>query len=500
MRRLKIAMLLSVLMMLASTTLVSAQFAYGTPFATSITYQNVGTADANVQFSFYNEKSGTAVIVSRTIAANAGSSLFVGGLSGTETLPSGFKGSAVLSANQPIVATLVQIPQPGATSPIRNRPLSNGFRNASTNVLLATVLKNKFNFNSVCSIQNAEANSAIDLSLTFFDADNPGNAPIVITEAGVPVGAAKYYDMGSVAQLPQFPAVFNGSATVTAVRSGGAQAANIVGSCIEQQTNGVGTYAFEGITAGNASMFVATALCNVFGGNSTSYAVQNVDPATAANVTVTYRGINNATQAPVTQTATATINPGAKSSFVACNAGVGDNFTGAATVTSNVPIVVIAKVFGSSRSTAWLGEAQGSSTLALPYVRYSSDANYETGNFQRTFIAIQNVATTAVSNVAVEYRDKNGGLVGTHTIASIGPGEKANSNATLATPAAGKTAADLLNFGNPESNPGGGFGGAAMVVGPAGSTLIAVARVETRDTFANPRVHVAEDYNGISIQ
>lgn len=500
MRRFKMVALLGALMMLlASTSLVSAQAAYGTPFATSITYQNVGTADTTVQFSFYNEKSGTAVTVSRPIAANAGSSLFVGGLSGNEALPANFRGSAVLSAGQPIVATLVQIPQPSTTSPIRNRPLSNGFREATSNVLLATVLKNRFNFNSICSIQNAEANSAIDITLNFVDAANPGNQ-ITLTESGIPVGAAKYYDVANTTQFPQFPGVFNGSATVTAVRTGGSQPANIVGSCIEQQTNGVGTYAFEGITAGSQNMFVATALCNVFGGNSTSYAVQNIDTATNANVTVTYRGINNATQAPVNRTATATISPGAKSSFIACDAGVGDNFTGAAAISSNVPIVVIAKVFGSSRTTAWLGEAQGSPKLALPYVRYSDDGSFATGNFQRTFIAIQNVASSTVNNVVVEYRDKNGGLVGTHTIASIASGEKANTNATLATPAAGKTPADLLNFGNPQSNPGGGFGGAAMVVGPAGSQLIAVARVETRDTFANPNVTVAEDYNGIPIQ
>jgi hypothetical protein len=501
MRRLRIVALLGALMMLvASTGLVSAQVAYGTPFATSITYQNVGNANTTVQFSFFGEKSASPVVVSREIAANAGSSLFVGGLTGTEALPSGFKGSAVLSASQPVVATLVQIAQPG-NNPVRNRPLSNGFRESSSNVLLATVLKNRFNYNSICSIQNAESNSNIDITLRFFDADNPGNPPIELTEQNIPPGSAKYYDIASPTQFPtQFPNVFNGSATVTAVRSGGSQAAQIVGSCIEMQTNGVGTYAFEGITQGNPNMFVATALCNAFGGNSTSYAVQNVDPSTAANVTVTYRGINTQTNAQVTQTASATINPGAKNSFVACNANVGDNFSGAATISSNVPIVVIAKVFGSSRSTAWLGEAQGSSKLALPYVRYSSDANFATGNFQRTFIAVQNVASSAVNNVVIEYRDKNGGLVGTHTIASIAAGEKANSNATLATPAAGKTAADLLNFGNPESNPGGGFGGAAMVVGPAGSQLIAVARVETRDTFANPNVTVAEDYNGLAIQ
>lgn len=488
MPRVKIAALLSGLMMLASASLVSAQqVAYGTPFATSITYQNVGSASAQVQFSFYNEKTGTAVEVNRTIAQNAGDSLFVGGLTGNEALPTAFKGSAVLSANQPIVATLVQIAQPSATTQVKNRPLSNGFSSASSNVLLATVLKNKFNFNSVFSIQNADT-APIDITLTFINADDPSAADVTITETNIPVGAAKYYDMGQLAQLPN---VFNGSAEVTAVRTGTTTAANIVGSSIEQQTTGLSTYAFEGVTTGSNPVFVATALCDVFGGARTSYAVQN-DGTAATDVTVTYTGINNATKDAVTKTATQSVDPGAKKSFVACDAGVGANFTGAATISADQPLVVIAKVFGAGLGTAWLGEAQGSDRLALPYVRYSDDANYTTGKYQRAFIAIQNVGSAAVDGVTVEYRDKNGNVVGTHTLASIAPGAKANTNATLAT----GDAAKLQLFGNPEANPGGGFGGGAIVQGPAGSQLIAVVRVESQTSAGR----VAEDYNGIPIQ
>jgi hypothetical protein len=493
MPRVKIAALLSGLMMLASASLVSAQqVAYGTPFATSITYQNVGTATAQVSFSFYNEKTGTPVQVNRDIAQNAGDSLFVGGLTGGEALPSAFKGSAVLSANQPIVATLVQIAQPSATTQVKNRPLSNGFSSASSEVLLATVLKNKFNFNSVFSIQNADT-APIDITLRFINADDPNAADVTITETNIPVGAAKYYDMGQLAQLPN---VFNGSAEVTAVRTGTTTPANIVGSSIEQETTGLDTYAFEGVSDSSNQVFVATALCDVFGGARTSYAVQN-DGTAATDVTVSYAGIDNVSKAPVTGSDTKNIAPGAKASFVACDDDViGANFTGAATISADQPLVVIAKVFGGTRATAWLGEAQGSDVLALPYVRYSDDTNFNSGKYQRAFIAIQNVGTAAVSGVTVEYRDKNGNIVGTDALDSIAVGAKANSNATTATPASGFDANDLLLFGNPESNPGGGFGGGAIVRGPAGSQLIAVVRVESSTSAGT----VAEDYNGIPIQ
>ena len=84
MRRLQKVLLLSVVLLLVSAGVVVAQTGYETPFTTAITYQNVSNSTANVVFSFYNEKSGTAINVSRQLPANAGSSLGVGSLTGEE--------------------------------------------------------------------------------------------------------------------------------------------------------------------------------------------------------------------------------------------------------------------------------------------------------------------------------------------------------------------------------------------------------------------------------
>ena len=479
--RFNVAILVAIALLIASFGIASAQQpAYNTPFVTSITYQNVGSGTATIQFQFYNEKSGTSINVTRTLNAGASDSMFVGGLTGSEALPSNFLGSAVLGSNQPIVATLVQIPQ---SSTVRNRPLSNGFSTATSNVLLATVLKNQFNTTSKFSIQNTDS-VPVDITLKIYQVGNP--TPIAtVTETNIPPGAAKYYDMGTIAGLP--PSV-NGSATVSAVRSGTSTPANIVGSVLELSTirEIPRATAFEGVSAGANTVYVATALCQLAGTNaSTAYAVQNVGTA-ATNVTVTY--------SPGGATQTKTIQPGAKQSFLACDVN-SPNYSGAATLTSGQPIVVIAKAFAApSFSTAFLGEAQGASKLALPYVRYTSNANFATGTRQRAFIAIQNVGTSTVNNVTVSYRDKLGNVIGTHTIPSIAPGAKANSNATLAT----GDSAKLLEFGNPEANPGGGFGGGAVIEGPAGSQLIAVVRIQTFDP--NTGASVAEDYNGIPIQ
>jgi hypothetical protein len=491
MRRIKIATLICALMMLATTGLASAQQpAYGTPFATSITYQNVGNDTSQVQFTFYNQLgAGTPVVVNRDIAAGAGSSLFVGGLTGTEQLPSGFQGSAVLSANQPIVATLVQIAQPSTganASAVKNRPLSNGFNSSASNVLLATVLKNTFNTTSVFSVQNAETNNAIDITVTLFDAVNAGNPPIPVSVANIPVGSAKYFDLGSLPELTA--ATFNGSARISAVRTGTSTPANIVASVMELSTTSLSAKAFEGVTGGGPKIFMATALCDIFGGQRSSYAVQNNGGANA-DVTVNYSSGD---------TANATIEPGKKSSFVACDA-TGPNFSGAATIDApGGDIVVIGKVFNSPAipgfETAFLGEETGSPKLALPYVRWTAQASFDSGARQRTFIAIQNVGPSDATNVAVKYLDKDGTVVGTHTIASIASGAKANSTAPQAATDPNNPPLTLLEFGTPDANQGGGFGG-AVVIEASGSQLIAIARVASKVGATQ----VAEDFNGIAI-
>jgi len=496
---------LGLMMIGSSIAMVSAQApAYQTTYVTSITYQNLGASQAQVQFDFFAQNEGSKATtgdVIRTVGAGAGSSLFVGTLSGSEQLPAGFLGSGVMSSNQPVVATLVQIPNNSTT--VRNRPLSNGFSSATSSVLLATVLKNKFNTNSRFVVQNADS-GAIDITVKIFNAENTSAAPVEIKVNNIPQGSAKYFDMGTLPELSG-SANFNGSATVTAVKTGTSTPANIVGSVLELSTNGPAVKAFEGVTGGGSTVYMATALCDAFKPEQrTAYAVQNTSSTATANVTVKYS--NNVED-------TAQIAPGAKRSFNACLApNAPRGFTGAATITSSgADIVVIGKAFiqgpdpdalqnPAGFETAFLGESAGSAKLALPYVRYTSDDNFQcpdnpsaTQCRQRTNIAIQNIGTAAVSNVQVQYLDKNGDVVGTHTIASIGAGAKSNSKATDAT---GPDAAKLAEFGTPTSNPGGGFGGAVLITAPAGSQLIAIGRVSS----AVGSSLVAEDYNAIPVQ
>jgi hypothetical protein len=256
-----------------------------------------------------------------------------------------------------------------------------------------------------------------------------------------------------------------------------------VASVMELSTNGTGAMAFESVAEGATTVAMPSALCNAFGGQNSAYAVQNTSLDTATSVTVAYS--NGVTHVQ-------TIEPGSKKSFVACAApGMPNNFSGSATVTSTVtPIVAIGKVYGLGLSTGFLGAPNGASKLALPYVRWTQ-TQYETGQRQRTFIAIQNVggAEIPANSITISYVNRDGVEVVAHTIGTaLASGAKVNTNPYFS------ASPDAAEFGYV-----GGFGGGAIITCTAPNCeLVAVARVTSRVPAAGTTV--GEDYNGIPIQ
>jgi hypothetical protein len=466
----KIGILLVVLVaVMALATTALAQSAYNTSFTTSITYQNVGAGQADIMFTFYPESDGTGIEVSRTLPQDAGGSLYVGSL---DEISDGFNGSVVMSSNEPVVATMVQVPQGNPN--VKNRPLSNGFSSGASEYLLATVLKNQFNTTSRFSVQNAST-GPVDLTIELYDASSPTDPPIEATYNNLPAGAAQYFDAG---MMPEITASsFNGSAVITAVESGTSTPAPIVASVVELSTNAGGASSFEGVTGGSMTVYMPSALCEQFGASS-AYAVQNTSDS-EVGVTVTYSS---------GETDTADIASGAKNSFITCD--VNDpGYSGSATITADGNIVVIGKVFGSGNSTAFVGATSGSSMLALPYVRFTT-SEWDSGNRQRAYIAIQNVGSAlADGDVVLRYLDINGDEVGTHTLGAMATGEKLNSWATH--PDVVGDDAVLSEFGY----AGGQFGGSVIIEGPSGSELVAVVRIQSKFGAGV----VGEDYNGIAI-
>lgn len=474
-RKLLSGLLVSALALGFAAPAANAQ-TYGAAYVTAITYQNLSTSTANITFSFYSEANGTAINANYTLAGYAAGSLNVGSLG---SINAGFKGSTVMSSDQPVAATLVQLPPSSITS--KTRPLSNGFSSGSATVLIGTALKAQFNTTSIISVQNTDSVNN-DFVVSFYAAGNTTPVLVDNSATNIPPGAAKYYDLGQIAGVPS---PFNGSAVVRATKSssGGADGA-AVATVMELGTNTGSKYAtaFEGAAAGGTTVYMPSAMCN-FGAaqNNSNFALQNTSSNTTATVTTTFSpgGVVTTTQ----------IGPYGKTSVNACAAGVGNGWLGAATITASQPVIAIGKISGGGLSTAFLGVSSGVSKIALPYVRWAPDASYNvSGGSQRTFITIQNVgaSTIASGTITVKYYDAAGALVETHTIATaLAPGVKANSNANANHPT------------NTTFSFGLNGGGSAVIEGPSGSQLAAVARVSSFVTYSSESA--GEDYNGITV-
>jgi hypothetical protein len=478
-KRLFVMIMIVSIMLSISIGSASAQ-AYAAHFTTGITYVNVGTdTTTTLDLLFYGSPDETSPIMYSlpALAPNAASSIYVGNIT---DVPAGFQGDAIMQSDQPMLVTLVQIVNNNPA--LKNRAISNGFNAGAPQSLIGTVLKDYTDTNSIIALQNADS-ELNTVTVKFFDTS--AVQQYTVTQ-DIKAGASFYIDVG---QRADFPDNFSGSAVATAVRSGGGDGA-IVSSVMELNIVAQGLKAFEGVSSGAKLVYMPSALCNVFGGQNTAYAIQNASLTESTTVTVTY-----STSLGTTYVASAPIGPGAKAAFIACNT-IPQNSYGSAVVESDTTdIIAIGKAYGIGLSTAYNGVVSGSEKNVMPYVRWATDANW-TGlsvtKGQRATLAIQNLGADLAAGdvITVDYTAPDGSVTGTDTITVGDPdclhllhGEKCNSDASKA---------GLPEFGY---WPDGSFGGAAIVTGPAGSQLTTIVRVASLTSYP-PAVFVAEDYNG----
>ena len=480
-----------------------AQSAKDASWSVSITYQNVGSAEATINLAFYEEGSNTPINVDPgNLAAGAGASYYIGKVSG---MSDGWRGAAVMSSDQPLLATVVQF---SADSGFKMRLLSNGFSSsdASEQYLIPTALLNKWNRTTIFSIQNVQ-NEAIDATVKFYDDTGALAATKVHT---IPANSAKYIDMSKTADtgLAASTTVFNGSAIVSAVLQGTSTTAKVVAAATEYYTDRPVATNFEGVPLSQAAttVYMATGLCESFN-LDTFYAVQNASLTDNAYIEVTYRDKNGS---QVATDGRYLIGPGQKKSIRTCAPSDSTNmsgFSGSAVITSynadtgstaGASLVVMGKAQNSINAgspdkeyvfTAFLGQGSGTSKLALPYIRWATDSDYtaasNTGGRQRAYVAIQNLENSQIK-VNVTYIDKDGNTEGSETL-TIPAYAKGNSNAN----AAGALGSDgqFGYYGTPVTSYGGAVIVEAHTDNPT-AKFIAIVRVQ--------HPGAGEDYNGIS--
>jgi hypothetical protein len=299
---------------------------------------------------------------------------------------------------------------------------------------------------------------------------------------------------------------FNGSAIITAVKKGTTTESEVVASAGEYYTDRPVATAYEGVplTSAAQKIYLATALCERFG-LDTFYAVQNASLTDKATIQVTYKNLDGSTK---TTDGPYEIGAGQKKSIRTCDPNSGanmSNFTGSAVIdvtAGSAPIVAIGKAQNSINAggagtadvlTAFLGQAEGYSKLALPFVRWASDADYNAasnnGGKQRTFIAVQSLESSQIK-VNANYNDKDGNTIKTEVL-TIAANSKGNTNASKAG-ALGQGGMLPDSFGYYPNNAFGG--GVILEAHPdnPNAKFIAIARVQ------NPGA--GEDNNAIPVQ
>lgn len=498
-KKITISIILSLVFILLIGVVNAFASARDADWTVAISYQNVGDEATPVSVDFYPEGSSTPItfdpLSGGTLNPGASRLLFVGDVT---DLGSDFSGNAIMTAEEPIAATVIQIPQ---TADIFVRPISNGFDQTSPSdqYLIATVLLNKFYRTSIFSIQNT-CNSEINATFRFYDADNFGALVSEISHT-IPNLSSKFIEMDNIADTGFDPAIteFNGSAIVSTP-----DGSCIVGTVFEPYINRNTAANFEGIPLSRVdnTIYMATALCDYgTGWMDTNYAVQNASLDTSSQITVTYYdrdGILAATDGPYT------IERGQKKSIRSCfpsDATDMTGFIGSARIDSTgAPIAVIGKMAGEPNTeyydlfTAFLGETEGATVQAAPYIRWASDENFfseeNTGQSQRTTFSIQNLEGYQIK-VLVEYYGRDGGTpLVTHEVV-IEAYSKGNSQPRSAE-ALGLDGMNPDEFGY--YSDGGEAGSVIVRAHPDNPNANFIAIVRSRIPPA------AEDYNTIPVQ
>lgn len=362
---------------------VFAQNATEQSWISSITYYTPSDTSGTLQIDYYAENGTSYSAGSFTLDPHKAGSVFIGDVT---SVPDGFAGSAVLSADVPIVATYVQFVAGQAGS--YGRTLYTGFdpSAAAKTLFIPTVLYQKFNSTSMVGIQNIESTSITAVVKAF--AEGALN-PTGVTTYTIPAQSSVVLSASELG----VPSGFTGSAVVEAT-------GKVVASAQETGDNNRSAYAFEGTAAGANTVYMASMLCQAFNGQTSYYAIQNASITASASVSMTM--YNTAGTVVGTMSAT-TIPAGGKISVNPCQLGVAAGTSGSAVINSvGSPIIAIGKVKApNGLATAFVGQSAGAYKVSAPYIRWAANHPSEF----RAFIAVMNVGDVAATNITATYYD-----------------------------------------------------------------------------------------------
>ncbi len=378
--------------------------------------QNAGSVLANAVVTYYKLDGSIAATKNITISPKATQGLAPRLLDGTaQALPSGYVGSAVVSADQDIVA-VSYINWTGAAAAFGGDTKTSadfGGVNLPSTSLFFPSARNTDDEATEITIQNADSADAV-VYLNYYDRDGLLIAAARTTSTAIPAGAQKTFKLVENTGLP---ASFLGSVFVTSTKQ-------IAGVAIVHWTVAYGSlgYNAEPGTGGASSLFFPKVLRRSTTFNATPGAcstwfdysgvvAQNMSASAAANVRVSFYDRTGVLVTAFDDSIPVLSSHGYNTRFngnapVANMNALGCNFLGSVVITSTgTPIVGIHKYGDDADKWAagynGIPSSVGATSLYFPYF-YHTDPAYTPGAgtpttwAQYTGLIVQNVDTVPV--------------------------------------------------------------------------------------------------------
>lgn len=430
---------LAMLMVLVAVPFAGAQTI---TWNSSFTVVNLGSTDATVTATFYDE-AGTDYTPNPLVPGSfdnpfvlgPGASAVIVMAYANSSLPNG-RYSVVLSADQPIVAiaNLQGLQDPSVNF---NGSYSGSEDVGQMTAYLPSVSNSFYDWYSHLSIQNL-TNAAMDVTVDFFFGTT---TPIASITSNVPAYTSWHLNMDDAGITPALPIDWNGSATVSA-----AGPVAVVNNDYNQGISLGAEQTYSGAVAGSMDLYCPGLYDQFVGIWISSLNIQNIGGADA-NVTIDYSD---------GQSQNVVIAPNASYLGVYMN-GTHDGFF-SAHVSGDQNLVAVANATSGASSQTYECAAAGATELRTPITMKWFIGEYNTG------VQVQNIGATA-ADITITYE---GGCTETQNAAAGGvvifytPGNLCLADGYIG--AAQITSAnDLVGIVNQNNeNPGGKTGDFAL--------------------------------------
>lgn len=349
--------------------------AWGAPpgqFTIDFNIQNMGTSPANIVVNFINPDGSSAGTKTFSGVPAGGSAYFnpaLHTLDGGGTLPSGWQGAAIVSADQPVSAIATVANNLSGSQYVSDAYV--GIGEPSTVVFAPIVMAKLGPWNTRMAIQNAGASPA-NVEIRFISG---GNVVATQSISNLPAGASALVDQLDHPTLTNF----NGSAIISATQP-------VAVTVDEYRTTGGLLVSYSALPLSKASTTLyMPGYINAYGPWTTDFTMINT-ASSPASVEIQFTN-NQTLNCSIPANGSLYLNPAANV-YGGCTGGpLASNFYGAATVSSTQPLVIaynIANTLGpGDRAIGYTAFAPSDvgTKMAVPLI----ENQYSGGKWTTTF-------------------------------------------------------------------------------------------------------------------